>query len=205
MYYIYIMSDNFDEVLNETENVNQDNTILETDINNNDDDSVQKQKDDSDDENLDINADTETMNKQINKKSKNKEQAKVVYKIDKNTLKTLIIEWLSLDDQIKKYKEAIKDMGEEKKQFEAQILELMNLLEQDTIITDKGNISRNIRVSKGSLTPELIKTTLTDILKCSETADIYTNQIVEKRQSKENISLKRENFEKKKTKKPLMR
>lgn len=56
----------------------------------------------------------------------------------------------------------------------------MNLLEQDTIITDKGNISRNIRVSKGSLTPELIKTTLTDILKCSETADIYTNQIVEK-------------------------
>lgn len=108
------MSDNFDEVLNETENVNQDNTILETDINNNDDDSVQKQKDDSDDENLDINADTETMNKQINKKSKNKEQAKVVYKIDKNTLKTLIIEWLSLDDQIKKYKEAIKDMGEEK-------------------------------------------------------------------------------------------
>ena len=194
------MSDNFDEVLNETENIATLDKDIDKDIDN------EKQNDESDDENLDINADTETMNKQINKKSKNKEQAKTVYKIDKNTLKTLIIEWLSLDDQIKKYKDAIKDMGEEKKQFEAQILELMNLLEQDTIITDKGNISRNVKVSKGSLTPELIKTTLTDILKCSETADIYTNQIVEKRQTKENVSLKRENFEKKKkARKPLVR
>ena len=70
----------------------------------------------------------------------------------------------------------------------------MGALKQEVIITDKGNITRNIKESKGPLTPELIKATLTNILKCSVTADSYTNHIIDKRPLKESISLKRKDI-----------
>lgn len=141
--------------------------------------------------NINIDDDTETMNNTINAINTNTNSKKICI-VDKSVLKTLILEWLALDDNIKSYRDTIKDMTEEKKQYESQILDLMNTLKQETILTDKGNITRNVKTSKGSLTPELIKTTLTDILKCSETADTYTNQILEKRVPKESINLKRQ-------------
>lgn len=112
-------------------------------------------------------------------------------KIDKNVLKSFIIEWLTLDDQIKTYRETIKELSDEKNQYEKQIIDLMNLLNQDKIITEKGNIEKNIRKSKSQLTPEIIKVTLSDILKNSEIADIYTNKILDKRQIKETMILKK--------------
>jgi len=158
----------------------------------------------SDENILDINADTETMNKQLNnnleKTNPETSTNNKVIKIDKNILKTLIIEWLALDDQIKTYKEFIKDKTDEKKQYEEQILELMKVLNQEIILTDKGNITRNVKESKSPLTPELIKNTLTDLLKCSNTADTYTNNIMEKRTKKETISLKRKDIQEKKKK-----
>lgn len=159
---------------------------------------------------LDLNEDTETMNKQltkhidkVNKKKITANSGQRIIIIDKEQLKTLIVEWLSLDDIIKAHREIIKDKTEEKKQYEEQILELMTVLEQETIITEKGNLKRNVKASKGPLTPELIKTTLTDILKCSSTADVYTNSIMDKRTIKEVVSLKRNEFENKKQKKKL--
>jgi hypothetical protein len=156
---------------------------------------------------LDINADTETMNKQLNnnmtknnQKISNSSVDGKVIKIDKNMLKTLIIEWLALDDQIKTYKEYIKDKSDEKKQYEEQILELMKVLNQEIILTDKGNITRNVKESKSPLTPELIKNTLTDLLKCVTTADTYTNNIMEKRTKKETVSLRRKDINEKKKK-----
>ena len=124
-----------------------------------------------------------------------------IIKIDKNVLKTLIIEWLALDDQIKVYRDFIKDKNEEKKQYEDQILDLMKILDQEIILTDKGNITRNVKESKGQLTPELIKSTLTDLLKCGSTAELYTNNILDKRLKKEIISLKRKEIKEKKLKK----
>jgi hypothetical protein len=156
-----------------------------------------------DDDVLDINADTETMNNQLNNHMNNNQKNnnqknnivnEKVIKIDKQVLKTLIIEWLALDDQIKTYKEYIKDKSDEKKQYEEQILDLMKLLDQEIILTDKGNITRNVRESKSPLTPELIKNTLTDLLKCSATADTYTNNILEKRTKKETVALKRKDI-----------
>jgi hypothetical protein len=158
----------------------------------------------SDDSTLDINADTETINNQLDKKNKKNqqtEQCQVIH-IDKNMLKTLIIEWLSLDDQIKSYNDIIKDLKEEKKQFETQILDIMGVLNQEIIITDKGNLTKTIKESKEPLTPDLIKASLSELLKCIETADTYTNHIMEKRKVKEIVNLKRKEVnEKKKGKK----
>jgi len=156
----------------------------------------------SDEDNaLDINADTETMNNQLaknNKKTNPDEEPNI--KIDKKVLKTLIIEWLALDDQIKAYKDHIKDKSDEKKQYEEQILQLMKVLNQEIILTDKGNIIRNVKESKSPLTPELIKNTLTDLLKCSTTADTYTTNILDKRTKKETVALKRKDIRDKKKK-----
>jgi len=153
---------------------------------------------------LDIDADTETMNNQLDKhmKKQNKnidqDQPIRICQIDKNMLKTLIVEWLSLDDQIKSYNDVIKDLKEEKKQFETQILDLMGTLNQEVILTDKGNLTRTVKETKEALTPDLIKTTLSEILKCVQTADTYTTQIMEKRKVKEVINLKRKDVDAKK-------
>jgi len=169
---------------------------------------------DSDGSILDMDADTETMNNQLsnrmkkqNKKNSNSNSIedsddgpKIICQIDKNTLKTLIIEWLSLDDQIKSYNDIIKDLKEEKKQFESQILDVMGALNQEIILTDKGNLTKTVKESKEALTPDLIKSTLTEILKCTETADTYTNQIMEKRKVKETINLKRKDVNAKQSK-----
>lgn len=165
---------------------------------------------DSENSMLNINDDTETMNNQltkhmdrVNKKRPTANSGQKVITIDKEQIKTLIIEYLALDDIIKAHREIIKDKSEEKKQYEAQILELMTALEQETIMTEKGNLKKNVKASKGPITPELIKTTLTDILKCSTTADTYTNSIIDKRATKEIISLKRNEFQNKKGNKKL--
>jgi hypothetical protein len=174
---------------------------MSSDENNQDIDNVLESDSKSEhDDILDINADTETMNNQLEKHMKNKhsqnisDDNKKIITIDKNVLKTLIIEWLTLDDTIKVYKEKIKDITEEKKQFETQILDLMNELKQDVIITDKGNLTRNVTEKKGAITPELIKSTLSELLKCSETADVYTCTILDKRVTKENVALKRKDI-----------
>lgn len=145
---------------------------------------------------IDINTIKENINNnfqedQSNIENSNEEIPIKVYQVNKKTLKTFIIEWLSLDDQIKVYRDSIKELTDEKKQYENQILELMNIIKQDKILTDKGNIERNIKTIKSPLTTDLIKLTLTDILKCQQTADIYTNHILDKRTLKETINLKR--------------
>ena len=127
----------------------------------------------------------------------NDEDIKII-KINKDNLKTLIIEWLALDEQIKSYRDLIKEMKDEKKQYETQILDLMNTLNQDTIITNKGNIIKNKKESKGALTQEIIKSTLSSLLKCQETAETYTKLIFENRPIKETINLKKKIFQKKK-------
>jgi hypothetical protein len=184
--------------------------VLNSESNNNESNASESENDA-----LDINADTETMNNQLdkhmakqNKQNKQKqsdtndenEAPKKICQIDKNVLKTLIVEWLSLDDQIKSYNEVVKDLKEEKKQFESQILELMGTLKQEVILTDKGNLTRTVKESKEPLTPDLIKATLSEILKCTQTADTYTNQIMEKRKVKETVNLKRKDAEGKKGK-----
>jgi hypothetical protein len=141
---------------------------------------------------------SEDINQDLNRE---KEPRQKIVTVDKTVLKGIIIEWLALDDQIKSYRDIMKEMTEEKRQFEAQIIDLMTELKQDMILTDKGNITRNVKEMKGPLTPELIKTTLSDLLKCPETADTYTNQIMEKRTKKEIIGLKRKEIKTKKNKK----
>jgi len=142
--------------------------------------------------NLVIDADTETLNNQLNKNQPTGTDPGRLIKINKDVLKTLIIEWLALDDQIKSFRDAAKDKLTEKKQFESKIIELMNILQQEKIITNKCNIIKNSKEHKGPITSDLIKTTLTEILQNSETAETYTNQIINKRQIKETVTLKKE-------------
>ena len=164
-----------------------------------------KEDPDSDEDFFNIDADIDTMNNQLAKQMEktnrlnpkidnSKGAPRKVIKIDADMFKTLIIEYLSLDDQIKSFKETIKDKTDEKKQYESQILELMCALKQDIILTDKGNLERSVKESRGPLTPELIKTALTEILKCSDTANTYTDAIVDKRPTKELVALKRKNL-----------
>ena len=99
-----------------------DNNINDNNIDDNNIADIDNVLNSESDNQFDIDADTETMNnqlnkqinKQINKKNKLDDSdslPKKICQIDKNTLKTLIVEWLSLDDQIKSYNEVVKDLN----------------------------------------------------------------------------------------------
>jgi len=168
----------------------------------NDNNEQNNQNEHNDNNNIINNNDNNINNKDhIYYEENNIDKNQKIYHVNKNTLKSFILEWLSLDDQIKLIRNKLKEISDEKKQYESQILELMLVLNQDTIQTDKGKIEKNVKRTKMSLTPELIKNTLSDLLKCNQTADLYTNNILDKRQQKELITLKRNKPKKEKKQK----
>lgn len=130
------------------------------------------------------------------KKTEKKEDLNIISieQIDEN-LKILILSWIAKDEEIKEINENLKEMKDDKKQFENYILEYLeknNSIKNNTVITTKkGNIIKNVKDSKSAITPDLIQKTLTEILNDKDKAFIYTNEISNKRAVKQNINLKR--------------
>ena len=105
-------------------------------------------------------------------------------------LKDMILNWMTLDDKIRELNEQLKELKDEKKQYENYIIDNLQDYDNTVIITTKGNITKSTKSSKGSITPEIIQETLTTLLKDNHTASFYVSKIHEKRPIKQLINLK---------------
>ena len=113
---------------------------------------------------------------------------------DENTiedLKEMIINWLALDDKVKEISNTVKDMNNEKKQFEAYILDYMTKLNKATIDTTSGKLVKDEKKTKKSLKEEMVATALTEITGDKHKAAEFTTIIFDKRPDVESIKLKR--------------
>ena len=108
-------------------------------------------------------------------------------------MKEIILSWIALDEKINELNIELKDLKEEKKQFENYIIDNMKNTKENIILTNKGSIIRNTRENKTSITSELIQSTLSKILKDESKASLLTSEIESKRQFKQSISLKIKN------------
>ncbi len=106
-------------------------------------------------------------------------------------LKEMIINWLALDDKGKEISATLKDINNEKKQFESYILEYMTKLNKPIIDTTSGKLVKDEKKTKKALKEDIVISALTEITGNKHKAEEFTKIIFDKRPEVENIKLKR--------------
>jgi hypothetical protein len=106
-------------------------------------------------------------------------------------LKEMIVNWLSLDDKIKEISNGLKELNNEKKQFESYILDYMTKLNKPIIDTSSGKLIKDEKKTKKALKEDIVTSALTEITGDKIKAAEFTKFIFDKRPEVENIKLKR--------------
>ena len=106
-------------------------------------------------------------------------------------LKEMIINWLALDDKVKELSATVKDINNEKKQFESYILEYMTKLNKPIIDTTSGKLVKDEKKTKKALKEDMVVGALTEITGDKHKAAEFTKIIFDKRPEVDNIKLKR--------------
>ena len=99
--------------------------------------------------------------------------------------------WVTIDDEIRKKTAEIKELKNERKEFETFILEYMGKINENVISISDGKLRRNKSNTKGGLKQETIQSALLDITQDTSKAMEMTKYIMENRPTTERINLKR--------------
>ena len=115
----------------------------------------------------------------------------------KKKFKNIVIAWVQLDDKIKTINSELKNMKDEKKQYEEFILNFMEKYNENMITLSNGILKKNVSQTKQSINEEMINEAIEEFTKDAEQAYTITQKIIQKRQVNEKISLKRQVIKKK--------
>lgn len=132
--------------------------------------------------------------------SENEEEG-VIPKDITEEFKEVVVNWVKIDDDIRSLNQKIKDLKDEKKEFEVFILEYMNTINESTINISDGKLRLNRSKTKAPLKEENIQSALLDITKDSNKALELTKYIFQSRPLTERVNLKRTKNRIKKVKK----
>ena len=122
--------------------------------------------------------------------SENEEEG-VIPKDITEEFKEVVVNWVKIDDDIRSLNQKIKDLKDEKKEFEVFILEYMNTINESTINISDGKLRLNRSKTKAPLKEENIQSALLDITKDSNKALELTKYIFQSRPLTERVNLKR--------------
>jgi len=109
--------------------------------------------------------------------------------------------WVKLDDEIRDYNDKVKELKNERKEYEEYILEYMDKINENVINITGGKIRRNKSQTKTPLKEESIKTAIYEITKDNTKSEQMTKYIMENRPSVERVNLKRTRLRKSRKKK----
>ena len=102
-----------------------------------------------------------------------------------------IKKWVELDDKMRKIKENLKELSNQKKDFEVVILEEFEKLDTPVIAITDGKLRRNISKTQTPIKKDLIQKALLEYLKDeTKTKEIIEN-MMKSRPVIERINLKR--------------
>jgi hypothetical protein len=108
-----------------------------------------------------------------------------------NEFKENVKQYVLLDDKIRKLGQNMKELKEERKPYEAKILEFMEKYEKSMIQITNGKLRLNKAESKTPLKLDIIRTTLTEKLKDPKEAENWMKAMEAKRLTVERRNLKR--------------
>ena len=115
----------------------------------------------------------------------------------KKKFRNIVIAWVQLDDKIKVINSELKNMKDEKKQYEEFILSFMEKYNENMITLSNGSLKKNVSQTKESIKEEMIQEAIEEFTKDIEQAYTITQKIIQKRQINEKITLKRQTNKKK--------
>jgi hypothetical protein len=105
--------------------------------------------------------------------------------------KQAIVRWVKYDDDLKKIRETVKEINDEKKQAEEYILSYLDNIGQSEIGITDGKLEKKVTKSQAPLKKENIQKALNDIVKDDSKASLMTEHILKSRETKEKVALKR--------------
>jgi len=110
----------------------------------------------------------------------------------KNEIKEMIKSWEEADDQIAELNKKLKELKDEKKQYENFIIDYMEENHNIEVASPNGKIRKAVSKSKSGFNEKIIIVGLTEITKGDETkAKDITKIISQKREMKEKTYLKK--------------
>jgi len=114
----------------------------------------------------------------------------------KKKFKNIVISWVHLDDKIKIINSELKNMKDEKKQYEEFILSFMEKYNENMITLSNGILKKSVSQTKQSIKEEMIQEVIEEFTKDMEQAYSITQKIIQKREVNEKVTLKRQNNKK---------
>lgn len=99
--------------------------------------------------------------------------------------------WVTIDNEIRDKMAKIKELKDERKEFEVFILEYMDKINENVIAISDGKLRRNKSSTKAGLKQETIQSALLDITQDQSKALEMTKYILDSRPMTERVNLKR--------------
>ena len=114
----------------------------------------------------------------------------VQYKVT-NGFKQDVLRWINIDDNIREHRKAVKDLNQQKKDFEESIIKYLTQVDEESIQIKDGFLKKAVTKSKEPLKKENIQTALVEITGDATKATMLTEHILKSRKETEKISLRR--------------
>ena len=102
-----------------------------------------------------------------------------------------IVRWVKLDDDLRKLRETVKEINDEKKQAEEYILAFMENIEEKEIAITDGKLTRQVSKLPEPLNKDNIQKAIAEVTKNEAKAKELTEYILSTRKTKEKVALKR--------------
>jgi hypothetical protein len=109
-----------------------------------------------------------------------------------------VLRWVEIDDDIRSIRAKVKELNDEKKQYEEQIISYLNKVDEESIVIKDGKLSKSVSKSQAPLKKENIHKSITELVGDSTKAMAITEHILNNRETTQKIRLSRtKNREKK--------
>ena len=105
--------------------------------------------------------------------------------------KQKIVRWVKLDDDLRKIRETVKEINDEKKQAEEYILAFMENIEEKEIAITDGKLTRQVSKLPEPLNKDNIQKAIFEVTKNEGKSKELTDFILSSRKTKEKVALKR--------------
>lgn len=110
----------------------------------------------------------------------------------------MVKSWVKIDDEIREHQHKIKELKNEKKDYEEFVLEYMNKIGENCISITGGKLRQTKTKTRSGLKQDMIQSAIYDLTKDSTKSMQMTKYIMEKRTITERVNLKRTINKKKK-------
>ena len=99
--------------------------------------------------------------------------------------------WVQIDDRVRKLKEEMKELNDEKKTYEETVLTELEKMDEHAINISDGKLRRNVTKTQSPLKKEEIQKTIFEFTKDEQKTFDMIEKIMASRQVTEKVNLKR--------------